>query len=270
MKLIKNKKASFQLTIPILIILFLLFAFIFGWFKSGGIVTFGEHKEDQTKTISCLGTSCELNSPYFGSITSGAIATIDGTTSYGGGWNVCGDNDGKVSIANSYSTNGNLILKSSASGRDGKSCNGNYINTKMKLPSGTLKIKCDLVASTPTDCPTYSYCYVDGIQLGSVVSWGAPPRFYIDGGTKTATISREYTFNELKDIEIKASGSVGGGCSDGSSYSSKITLEFIPLPVEEAEEIIEDEGGDIEGGENVDKIGFFQRIWNWIKEFFRK
>lgn len=199
-------------------------ALLFQYGQGFSILTFGDYSIEQTKTINCLGTSCTLMTPYFGSITSGTSATIDGH--YGSSWNICGDNDEKITISNSFSTNGNLVLTSSGSGRDGKACSGNYINAKMTVPAGTLKVICSLTASTPTDCPTTANCEISNLFSDYVYSKGAPPNFYIDGGTKTKTITKEFNISEPKDLEIIAKGSIGGGCSEGSSYSSIVTIEF--------------------------------------------
>jgi len=228
----------------VLIVIGLIIIIYFGFFYSASILNFGGMLPEQTKNIQWQGMDVLLTSPYFGSVTSGAIINIDGVQTYSSGLNICGDNDGKVTISNSYSANDKLTLSSSGSGRDGKGCNGNFISYSGIVPAGTLKVDYTLTATDNEDCGASSS--ISGLLSDSITSKGAPPRFYISGGTKTKKDSKEFIFTKPTEIKIKLIGYPEGGCNKGSSYSTTADLTFTPAEIEGIEEIV------LEGDENLD------------------
>lgn len=194
------------------------------------VLSFGDIEIEERQTINWNEIEVDLKAPYFGSLTSGAIGTFGGVITYGSGLIICGDNDGKITISNNYNLDDKLTLTSSGSGTKG--CYGNYIKAVMTLPAGTLKVDCDLSATDNRDWGADSYCRIDGLFRENVVSKGKPPNFGVDGGTKTKTISREFTFDNPTILDM----STGGQFGLGNSYSTTITLEFIPLEITEPEE----------------------------------
>lgn len=217
----KGKSKNILFFILIISFIGLILYLLFG-LNQTIISTAGTGLPPETKTISWEDKSVELEAPYFGSLTSGA--KYPGANNPNQDYSICGDNDGYITISNSYDSSEELVLSSLGSGRSGRGCSGNYISGKVTLPPGTLKVSCNLIATDTLDWGADAYCFVDGSKIGAVHSKGSPPKFYINGGTKTASILKEFEITETKTITVKTSGDFG---SD-NSYSTNMILNFEP------------------------------------------
>lgn len=200
---------------PVLLIGILL-AFIYWGFGGAGQLV---NIPTEYKTATWSGNQVNLESPHFGSISSGTsfgdVRTIQ----------ICDSNDaGDLSFSNSFSADGNLLKLSSTLGGL-KGCSGNYIIAKSTLPAGKIIGTYSLSSSSGSNAigSSRGELYIDGkIYAGSN---SCDPRV---GGCNFGTDNKagtfELTFASQKEIKVELRTSNSGA---GSS-SARVDLIFYP------------------------------------------
>ena len=190
----------------------------------------------QTSFINVGGQPLEIQSFVFVEFDGIAKAPIFGSTTNIGNTFFCG-NDGDVSISNSLIDGETLSLSSSMSAGK-RACAGNGINAKITLPTGILSGSCSVDAKESNDGRSTSSCNVESFSLGAVQvpecargKNNINANFYNGNCLNSKTESFEIILDKETEVEVETFNSIG---NTGSS-SSKITLNFIPLPVEVVE-----------------------------------
>jgi len=197
------------------------------------------------ETIIWEGKTVELSSPYFGTITDGPRREF------------CGSNDGDTTITNTYTSNSQLILKSSTSARE-HNCYNNGIITKLKISEGKLIGTCDLGAGASRSSNGFSTpsCKISsGLStLYELSSYACDPNIgSCNLGSDPKSENFELIFSEPTEITITImSHSAGPGSS-----SSQLTLDFEELIIPEP--TIPEPSGFSK---------FINKIKEWIKNLF--
>lgn len=216
-----NKKGVLPLGI-ILVVAFFFCAFYFGWFSSSSIVS-GRGITNEIKTEVWNGYNVELQAAYWGSLTSKDSTKRYEYTESGGRksiwthYDFCNDNDGEHSINNEYSISGDLKLSSGMRGSE--ACDQeNYINAKITLPRGTIKVVCNLKAGDRYGMG-WAMCEVGGISK-KVVSKNKEGDHIYRGELSE---NFEVVLEEEKEIEINLKTTADGR---QSFSNAEVVLSF--------------------------------------------
>lgn len=171
----------------------------------------------QTKTTTWKGIDVELKSTYFGSITSGPVTG-----------DICADNDGHITLSNSYSTGEKFSLLSSQTGSD--PCNSqNGIEARMTIPAGGKIIGySDNVGNSPIGrgsqiASRSKVTIMSGLTTLFNDDLNIPARLGLRQSSKTF----ELTFDNPTEIIVSVSTWGPGG---GGSSSAKIFFELVEKP----------------------------------------
>jgi len=204
-----NKKQNQIIVIGIVLIILFLIGNQFGSFSI--IHISGVDIEPETRSEIWNEIPIEITSVYFGSITSRS------------GKSICNDNDGQVSLSNSYNL-GDLLDLSTIINVNGEcDCGPNYIEVNMEVPEGTLRINCNAEATSDESGGSIASARVDGnyIVYASVSHNGALPRSVSD----TDIFERTYTEPTNINIKLQSTASGGGRTSYGSSARCSLSFE---------------------------------------------
>lgn len=243
-------------------LLIFLLALIFYFATSQAIISFGANQIEQTKTLNWAGVSGTIKAPYFGTLRSGSISTINGVTSYGSGWNVFGDNDGKITISNSYSSTEKLTMSTSISASE-KGGSGNYIEAELTLPPGRLSGTCTLSNSIRSGSAS-SVCEIQGLSFSfgnsirensGSTSCGVCP---VSGCGCSNSENIDVTLEEETPIKIRLTSSAGGTVQSVSS-SALIELAFEPGSLPDPPE-----------AEPPTWTKIWHKISNWFNDLIKK
>jgi len=224
------KKQNMIWLISAIILIFIIkYSGIFSFIELPGI-----ELEPQKYTENWDGIIVNIETPWKGSLSSGQTGLPEAEYPYDK-VRICGtDDEGKVSISNSYSINNNLYLSSSISG-DRQECKYNYIKTNFSLPKGTLYIDYDLsgVGSIWGDNgESEAILDITGKDISlHLYSFNCDPNRYGCGKDRYGRFNsildpgtEEIAINEPTEIivELKVGKSYYG------SASGKVTLTFVP------------------------------------------
>lgn len=245
-------------TIFLILIIAILF-FSFNYLSVGNIVN---GIPEQTETTTWEGIPVELKSSYFGSATSGSTTDI------------CGDNDGKVSISNTYGDSKLFSLSSTQSGEKGCATQWqNYIEAKMTIPAGRKLIGySDNSGNSPEGRGSQIHSQsIVSIKRNSIYLFVDDLLVPARTGTGQSSNNFEMTFEEPTEIIIKAqSYGVGGGGYSNARIYFELEDEIITqdeIPPETQDPII----SPVETSLNfIDKINLYiKSLFDWIFGWFR-
>lgn len=219
---------------------------------------------EQTKNEIWQGNEIVLNSPFFGQLTGGENSSAYGIQDRS--LKICGDNNGKVSLSNSYSTSSRFLLSSSISSNDAPCSESNYINSKITFKnSGNLTFKCSLSATPRVYQDAKASCKVGSYSKTIDPSLG---RKGLDA------YSDPMTFEESSTIQVKEGDvlivSVLDSIEQGSA-SSSLELNFVANQVVSTETIsTQQETTSISVKEATTTANnFIQRFFDWLGGLFK-
>jgi len=248
----------------------LLGLLIFLGFADTSSIISGQGLEPETRAEVWNGIDVEISSGYFGTLVSAPSVKISSNPSVFEHYEFCGDNDGRLTISNTYSVGEALVLRSSMSGSD-RGCNDeNYLDASFTAPKGKM-----VVQYTFTGTESKS----DG-SGGSVDFNGETAMFKFQeccgiaqGSSKQGTIEKEFASETKVDIKIRSfHGYTGSGSAD-------IRVYFYP----EVEEIVEEETPQEETTststtvpivftgttqQSTEELSFIDKFNAWVENFF--
>lgn len=197
----------------------------------------GINYQDQVVNENWNGIDTKITSPYIGKLVSGE--DYEGA----GDYNICWNNDGKITLENNYQISDTFILSSSMDSSDAGCMDlKNYIKSEMTLPPGKLTYSCSTYARGVAGAEVS--IKINGQSVcGSGTSSTNP--------TSSKTNNGEIVIESNKNYKIEIIGGVGIYYGGLSSYGGSITLKF----VKDVTEQNSDSSGSSDSSETSDASG---------------
>lgn len=182
-------------------------------------------------------------------------------------WSICGQDDGKVQIGNTY-TPSTVFKMTSTISSSGKACQGNYIRAIAEFPAGTLKGHCDLQATAGKTEYGRAECYIReaGSERFSAKAWKLGGGEY--GEQPNVQKDFEIILDKPTKLEIEAVvDSAYTGISTATvdfSFTPKVDAAPTTTATTTAGQTLPSQVGSVV----ADSRNFLEKIWDWIKGVF--
>lgn len=166
---------------------------------------------------------------------------------------LCGQNEG-VTVSNSFTESSSLNLFSTmTAGRGG--CE-NWMNVQGTFPKGKLEVTCSLKASTTENLETSSSCSVNSETRGISV---------IDKASNQA-VEKIIIDTDNTNVKIEARNKPGSGGYSQSDVTIKFTPESSSITGASISSIPASQQDSFTSNSSTE-LNFFQKFWNWLKNF---